>query len=221
MRRYVLSGVAMGLGLLAVADALAIRAGWGPGLFPRSTGPGPWLTSRAAGITAFVALSLDVIFGMLVSTGAADRWIARARTVDVHRWLSGVALTLVATHALLLLGDGFVRFDLLDVLVPFVAPYRAAAVALGVLAAYLGVVIHLGFEMRHRIGVAAWKRLHRLSLAVFVLAVGHGLLAGTDADAAWMRHLYLASGGTVGGLLLLRGLTAWHDRLRPRRLAAR
>jgi len=208
MRRYVLPGVAVGLGLLAVADALAARAGWTASLVPRSDGPWPWLASRAAGVTAFVAIALDVTFGLFVSTGAADRWISRARSVDIHRWLSSVALTLVATHALLLLGDDFVRFDLLDAMVPFLAPYRPAAVALGLFAASLAAVIHMSFAMRHRIGVGVWKRLHRVTFGIFVLAIAHGLLAGTDASAPWLRGLYLVAAATVSALLLQRGLVS-------------
>jgi sulfoxide reductase heme-binding subunit YedZ len=205
MRRYVVAGAGIGCVVLAVADALAARAGWSASVLPRSDGPWPWLASRAAGVTAFVAITLDVTFGLFVSTGAADRWIARARSVDVHRWLSSVALALVAAHALLLLGDGFVRFDLLDAVVPFLAPYRPAPVALGLGAAALAALVHASFGLRHRIGVATWKRIHRLTLGIFVLALAHGLLAGTDAGSPWLRGFYMASATIVSVLLLRRG----------------
>ena len=216
MRRYVVTGLGVGLALLLVVEALAARAGWTESLLPRGAGPWPWLASRAAGVTAFVALTLDVTFGLFVSTGAADRWISRARSVDIHRWLSSAALALVATHALLLLGDDFVRFDLLDAMVPFLSPYRPAAVALGLFAAALAGLVHMSFVMRHRIGVAAWKRLHRLTFGIFALAIAHGLLAGTDASAPWLRGLYLVSAAAVAALLLQRGAIHFRkDRRRP------
>lgn len=204
MRRYLLAGAGVGVALLAVADALAARAGWTASVLPRSDGPWPWLASRAAGITAFVAITLDVVFGLFVSTGAADRWIARARSVEIHRWLSGTALGLVAAHALLLVGDDYVRFDVLDAVIPFLAPYRPAAVALGLGAAALAAVVHASFALRHRLGVAAWRRLHRLTFGIFVFALAHGLLAGTDAGAPWLRGLYVGAAATVCALLVQR-----------------
>ena len=38
------------------------------GAIPDLAGTSPWITSRAAGVTAFLALTLDVIFGLFVST---------------------------------------------------------------------------------------------------------------------------------------------------------
>lgn len=206
MRRSLIVGVMVGLGLLAVLDALAARAALVAGAVPRAAGPWPWLASRAAGVTAYGALALDVTFGLFLSTGAADRWIARARSVDVHRWLSSVTLLLVATHVLLLLGDGFVRFDVLDVAVPLLATYRPVPVALGVLAAYLAVVVHASFALRRHLGVRTWQRVHRLTFAVFLLATAHGVLAGSDAGVPWMRGIYLSAGAVTGGLLLHRVL---------------
>lgn len=204
MRRFVGWGIGIGLACLVVADALAARAGWVAGAIPRSDGPWWWVTSRAAGVAAFVALTLDVVFGLFLSTGAADRWVARARSVEVHRWLSSATLSLVAVHVVALLGDGFARFDALDALVPFVASYRPAALALGLAAAYLAVGLHLSFELRQRIGMLAWRRLHRWSAAAFVLAVAHGVLAGSDGGSSWMRALYVVAVVPTAGLLIVR-----------------
>jgi predicted ferric reductase len=204
MGRFVGWGIAIGVASLVVADALAARAGWVAGAIPRSDGPWWWVTSRAAGVAAFGALTLDVVFGLLLSTGAADRWVARARSVEVHRWLSSATLSLLAVHVLALLGDGFARFDVLDALVPFVASYRPAPLALGLAAAYLAVALHLSFELRQRIGTSAWRRLHRWSAAAFVLAAAHGLLAGSDSGASWMRALYVVAFMPTAGLLIVR-----------------
>ena len=84
MRRLVGWGVGIGLACLVVADAMAERAGWVAGAIPRSDGPWWWVTSRAAGVAAFVALTLDVVFGLFLSTSAADGWVARARSVEAH-----------------------------------------------------------------------------------------------------------------------------------------
>jgi predicted ferric reductase len=206
MRSALIYGIVAGLVLLGMADAVGTRIGLVEGALPRAAGPSAWISSRAAGVAAYLALSLDVIFGLFISTGRADRWIARAQTVEVHRWLSGATLALVAAHALLLLADGYVRFDLLDAVVPFVDSYRPLAVGLGVIAAYLAAVVHASFSLRRRIGAAVWRKLHYLTFALFVLAAAHGLLAGTDARMPWMTATYATTAGVVLLLVLHRVL---------------
>lgn len=204
MRRPIFIGVLVALGILVLADAIAGRAGLvGDGL-SRSEGPWFWVASRAAGVTAFVALTLDVSFGLFLSTGLADAWIPRARSVELHRWLSASALARAGLHAVALVGDGFVRFDVLDALVPFLSSYRPFAVGLGVLALWLAWTVHASFWVRRRIGSARWRRLHYASFGVFALAAAHGLLAGSDAGRPWMRAIYVVAIGLVGGLLFLR-----------------
>lgn len=204
MPRRIALGIALGVALLLVLDAVAVRMGLAAGAVPKLAGPSLWITSRAAGVTAFLALTLDVVFGLLVSTGAADRVIARARSVDVHRWLSTVALGLTAVHAVALIGDRFVRFDALDLLVPFVSSYRSFAVALGVLAAYGALLVHTSFSWRRRIGAKTWRKLHYLSFLVFAAALAHGLLAGSDSGKPGMQALYLSSVIIVSSLGLYR-----------------
>jgi len=173
-----------------------------------------WQLSRAAGVTAYLALTLAVAFGLLLSTRLAERWSSRALRVDLHRWLSSVTLLLLGAHAAALLGDSFLRFDALDVLVPFAARYRPFAVGLGILAAYAAVVVHASFALRSRIGARAWRTLHYASFGLYALATAHGLLAGSDAALPWMRGAYLASLGLVAVLTGYRVVAARSDRPR-------
>lgn len=159
-----------------------------------------WTTSRAAGVIAFVALALDVMFGLFVSTRLLDRRIPRGASVEVHRWLSGVSLALVAVHALALLADAKVHFDVLDLFVPGRANYRPGALALGICAAYGALLVHHSFALRKRIGVRAWRAIHYTAFAVFVAAVVHGVLLGHGG----MRALYLGSSAIVVALVLVR-----------------
>jgi predicted ferric reductase len=206
MRKPTLYGILAGSFLLAIADAIATRMRLVNGAVPRAEGPWLWTSSRAAGVAGYLALSLDVIFGLLISSGVADRWIARGRTVEIHQWLSGASLALVATHGLLLLGDSFIRFDLLDMIVPFIDPYRPVAVGLGVLAVYTAFLIDWSFSLRRTIGVATWRKLHYLTFLLFVLATAHGVLAGTDARLPWMAAMYATAVGSVAAFALYRVL---------------
>jgi len=188
--RDTLRGIAIGLVVLAIGGALAARLGIAELAVPRADSTGPWLVSRALGFAAYAALSLDAIVGLLVSTRVGDRLLGRAAAVELHGWLSPLALGLVLGHGAMLLADGYVRFDALDVLVPFAAPYRPIAVGLGVIAAYLALVVHASFALRKRIGVTAWRRLHYLSFVAFAGATAHGLAAGTDTGRPWTTILY-------------------------------
>jgi predicted ferric reductase len=185
MMRNVLRGIVIGSVVLALVSAIASRAGWGAISLPRPAGTIPWLLARASGYAAFVALSLDVIAGLLVSTRAGDRWMARGQLIDLHGWLSPIALALLVGHALSLLADRYIRFDVLDVLVPMLSPYRPVAVGLGIVAAYCAVVVHASFGFRRKIGTKAWRRLHYLSFVALGAAAVHAFLAGTDASRAW------------------------------------
>ncbi len=204
-------GVLVGLVLLGLVGAVASRAGWFAIEVPRPAGSGAWFVSRATGFAAFVALALDVIVGLLVSTRAGDRWLARGDSIDLHRWLSPVAIALVLGHGVVLIADGYIRFDLLDVVVPFVAPYRPIAVGLGVIAAYLAVVVHLSFGLRRRLGSKTWRRLHYASFVAFVAAAVHAMLAGSDASRPWAVALYgtpLAAVAALVGYRVLGGKAA-------------
>lgn len=201
MRKRVFVGGTLGLVVAAVAASALARLGWVAIAIPRPEGPTLWTASRASGLVAFVALSLDAILGLSISTGVGDRVFARGSNVALHRFLSSASLALVAAHVVLLIGDPFVGFDAIDAVVPFVTEYRPLAVGAGSLAAYGAFVLHASFDARARIGVVAWKRLHRLSFAVYLLALGHGVMAGSDSGRGGVAMLYLASAGVVGWLV--------------------
>ncbi len=204
MLKRMVQGALVGVALLALAATVGARFGWVTLPIERPAGHAFWQVSRAAGFAAYAALTLEMLLGLFLSTDLADRWIARARTIELHRWLSATALALTGAHAAALLGDRFIRFDALDVLVPFLAPYRPVAVGLGVLAAYAAAVVHVSFELRSRIGQRAWRAIHTLSFTLYLGATAHGLLAGSDASLPWIRGVYAASAALVLWLTLYR-----------------
>ena len=221
MGRDVVRGALTGVALLALLGTLGARAGWVALPIERPEGHAFWLASRATGFAAYAALTLEVLLGLLLSTTLADAWIARARTADLHRWLSLGAIGLSFAHGALLLGDRYVRFDALDVLVPFVAPYRTTAVALGVLAAYAALLVHVSSALRARIGTRAWRALHFLSFALYLGATAHGLLAGSDGRATTTRLVYAASAALVLWLTIYRAGSAIAGSARRIPVAAR
>lgn len=212
MRKAVAWGSIVGVLGLLVLDAVLTRTGVLAEVLPRASGAGPWLVSRSMGLTAYVALSLEIGLGLLVSTGVADRALPRPRTVELHQWLSSVALVLVGAHAIALLGDGFAGYDAFDLTVPFVAEPRRLATGLGVLSAYAMLGLHLSFAARGKIGARTWRKLHYGSFALYVAATAHGISAGTDTGRPFTTMLYTLSGLVVATLLGVRVVGAVNER---------
>jgi methionine sulfoxide reductase heme-binding subunit len=181
-----------------------------------------WYFSRATGVTAYLALAMATVWGLLVSSGMVDWLVARGRSVELHKWLSSVSLVLVVGHGAALIEDSYVRFDALDVLVPFLAPYRPVAVGLGIVGLYLALVVYGSFAVRTRLGMRRWRALHALSFPAFALVTLHGVLAGSDSGLSLVRLMYIVSAGLVLWLTLYRGLIAMVARRiieRPAQLA--
>ena len=84
-------------------------------------------------------------------------------------------------------------FSLGRLLVPGAAAYRPVWVAFGVVAAELLAALAVTNHYRKRLPNGLWRRLHMLNLAVWALALVHGLTAGTDASTTWALVLYAGS----------------------------
>jgi predicted ferric reductase len=181
----------------------------------------PWYLSRGAGITAYLLLTATTVFGLAVSTRAADRWLARPVVFSLHEYLSWLGLAATGLHVSVLLGDTYLPFSVGALLLPFAAPYRPGAVTLGLGAWYLGAAITASFYLRPWLGRRAWRALHTLSFVTYALATAHGILAGSSTGQVWMQWLYLGSGGTVLLLTNYRVLLARRRFPRPHTVSAR
>ena len=165
------------------------------------TGQAPWLIARASGLMAYTLLSGSVIFGLLITSKAADGSVSRLTVFTMHQFLSVLSLAFLAVHGGALLFDGFFHFSVFDLVVPFVAPYAPFAVGLGVISAWLAALVTGSFWARKWIGQKAWRKLHFASFAAFVLSFFHGLSAGTDSGEFPVVLLYAVTMTTV--LMLL------------------
>jgi sulfoxide reductase heme-binding subunit YedZ len=73
--------------------------------------------------------------------------------------------------------------------------------SIGIVSGWLFVALGLSYYARTRIGVARWRKLHRLTAVAWLGGLVHSLGQGTDAGTAW----FLAATGivTVPALVLL------------------
>ncbi len=141
-----------------------------------------WITSRAAGIVALLAASVAVALGLMMSTRLRTR-LGDLRVI--HESLSLATMVALAVHALALLGDGYLNPSLADVTIPFVSAYERLWMGVGIVAGWMFVILGLSYYVRGRIGPQRWRTLHRFTALAWVLGVGHALMMGTDAGAAW------------------------------------
>ncbi len=173
-----------------------------------------WYISRATGLTAYLLLTLTVCFGLLVRTRAMEWLLARWRWFDLHQFTALLALGFIATHIFSLLGDHFIGFKLDQLFVPFNSPYRPVWVALGIVSVYLMLIVVASFYVRRFIGYAAWRAIHYVTFAVFLLALLHGLFAGSDTGQGWDTFLYWSTCMAVGLLSVWRFAAGASHRMR-------
>lgn len=145
-----------------------------------------WLASRSLGIVAIVVLGTSVALGLTMSGRLARKPGLPAKVKRLHEASALVTLGLVAAHAGLLLADGYLRPGLAGIALPFQLAYQPFFTGIGIIAGWLMAIIALSFYVRKRIGVKTWRWMHRWTLAVYVLALGHVIGAGTDGRSAWM-----------------------------------
>lgn len=173
--------------------------------------PVTWYLARASGLTLYLLLWLAAVTGLGLTTKLLDRCGGRGVVYSVHGYATRLGLALLALHVMSLAADETVRFGLRQLAVPFAAPSREPWTGLGVIAAYLGLLIGISFGLRRLTGYRAWRALHWLTFALFVLALLHGIGAGSDTRAPWGIALYAVTGGTVFAMSWYR-LLRWGQR---------
>ena len=168
---------------------------------------GIWYAERAAGVVAYLLLTLLVVLGLMVSSRVRSRQWPLFAVEDVHRFVSILAAVFITLHVSLLLVDTFVPFNLGQILIPFRADYRPLATGLGTVALELLVAVAVANAFRADLGRRTWHVIHYLGYGVWIAATAHGLLAGTDRHDAWLVSLYILAVTAVMSALTFRWST--------------
>jgi DMSO/TMAO reductase YedYZ heme-binding membrane subunit len=171
-----------------------------------------WLLARSAGLAAYLLLTLSVLAGLTLKSRPSNR-LRPPVIAELHKSLAVAGMAALALHGVALVLDSTVRVTPAALVVPGLVGYRPAAVAGGVISAWLFTAVVGSFWLRRRIGVKAWRRLHWLTYALFVAATYHGLASGTDARRTWALALYLGAIGAVAAA------TTWRAAVPPSRRA--
>lgn len=166
----------------------------------------PWLASRASGVVALVLITLAVLMGLAMAAKALRRPGLKRAAARLHEHVALTALAALAVHGLTLLGDGWLKPGWQGITVPFALSYRPGFTGVGIIAGYLAMLLGPSFYVRRRLGAARWRKVHRISVLIWVLSAVHVLGSGSDASQLWLRCLVLAPVVPLSYLLVLRSL---------------
>jgi len=187
--------------------AIVVLPSWLPVLTVSLSGESPkvyWYLSRSTAFVSFGLLWLSMVFGLLISSKLSSLWPGGPTAFELHQHTGLLGLAFALFHGLILLGDHYMGYTLVQILVPFTSNYRPQWVGLGQVGLYLMMLVGLSVYVRQWIGKRMWRLIHFLSFMLFGLALIHGLSSGTDSSTAWAQGLYGFSGISVLGLLVYR-----------------
>lgn len=162
---------------------------------------GWWLASRASGVVALVLVTVSVAIGLAMAGKVLRVPGLSRKLMAIHEQTALAGLIAICVHAITLLGDPFLDPGVAGVAVPFAIDFETFFTGLGVIAAYLALLLGLSYYARRRIGARTWRRAHR----------DRARLRARTRARARRRHRYL------GGLVPLVGDRDDADRRRPLR----
>jgi predicted ferric reductase len=199
-----------------VGVTVALMPGMLPGLAESLSGTSPqayWYISRASAFVAFGLLWLSMLAGLGITSKLGRVWPGMPGSFELHRFTSLLGIGFGLIHALVLLGDKYMNYTLGQLLVPFLGgSYRAEWVGFGQLSFYMLVVVAFSFYVRDKLGVHAWRTIHMLSFALFLMVLIHGVQSGSDSQSVWALGLYWGSALSVLVGSVLRVVTVRRGR---------
>jgi predicted ferric reductase len=210
--------LAMATGLLL---AVLVLPRWMPNLAFSLSGDAPrafWYLARASAFASLSLLWISMALGLSITNKLARLWPGAPAAFAIHEYVNLLGLAFALFHALILLGDHYMRFSLVQLAMPFAtASYRPLWVGLGQVGFYIWVLVTLSFYVRKGIGQKTWRLVHYASFLMYLLGIFHGIFSGTDAGAGWVQKYYWLTAGSLLFLLTYRILASLADKLFPQK----
>ncbi len=207
--------------------AVVVLPTYAPQLTATLLGPDPkafWYLSRGSSFVAMSLLWLAMALGLTITNKMARIWPGAPAAFAIHEYVSLLGLGFALFHALVLMGDHYIKFTLGEILLPFsTAGFKPLLVGLGQVGFYVWLLVALSFYVRSKIGPKAWRAIHYISFLSYCLALYHGITSGTDTKMLWAQNYYWISGGSLLFLLMYRivvTVTAKMSKPAPRPLPA-
>jgi sulfoxide reductase heme-binding subunit YedZ len=149
-----------------------------------------WYVTRSAGIIAYLLLWLSTVWGLAVPSRIIQPLLDQTYTFDFHQFISLLSIGFALLHILVLTLDRYLPYSTLQILIPFLSPYRPLWVGLGVISFYILLLVTVTFYLRTRIGMNTFRAIHIFSLLGYLGITLHGFYAGTDSPLLSMQLLY-------------------------------
>ncbi|MGG1556190.1 ferric reductase-like transmembrane domain-containing protein [Paenibacillus ferrarius] len=151
-----------------------------------------WTLVRVLGIGSFLSLSAGMVIGIIYGYPQM-KGKKKAQLHRYHTYLNNAGTALALLHAVLLIIDTFMPFDWHEILVPFTAEHSPVLNGIGTVALYGLLLVLLTTDLRQKLRRKLWLTLHMLSYPIFVLALIHGLMLGTDRHLGIVQAMYAAA----------------------------
>jgi predicted ferric reductase len=188
-----------------------------PGLVNSLTGPEPqayWYLARSSAWIAYLLLWASMMMGLSMTSKIARLWPGSPAAYGLHQFISLLSIAFALFHGLILTGDRYINFSIIQVFIPFSNPaYRPLWVGIGQIGFYTLAVIGLSFYVRRAITPRGWRLVHYLSFVTFLFVFLHGITSGTDSGQLWAMGIYWITGGSMLFLTVFRVLSSAADRL--------
>ena len=170
-----------------------------------------WYLSRGAAFVALGLLWVSMMLGLLITNKIARSWPGTPAAFAIHEYVSLLGLAFALFHALILMGDRYINYTLVQILLPFGSVnYHPFWVGVGQIGLYTWAIISSTFYIRKGIGQKAWKIIHYASFFNFMIAIIHGLASGTDTTLLWAQGIYWFLGGSFLLLTVYRIVSSLH-----------
>jgi ferredoxin-NADP reductase len=166
-----------------------------------------WYITRASALIAWALMTFTVVWGILLSTRVMRRVDNPGWLRDLHSYLGGMTLIMVALHMVTLMWDEWLKFSLGEVLIPLATDFKALPVALGILAFYVLVAVQGSSLLLKRLPRKFWKGVHYASYATLILVSLHAGWTGTDVGTWWYKVLAIVLIATAAIAVVVRIVT--------------
>lgn len=163
-----------------------------------------WLAGRASGVVALILVTTAVILGLAMAAKVLKRPRLKRGVGKLHEHVALTAVGAIGVHGLALLEDPWLKPGWRGITMPFALGYRPVFTGVGIIAAYLVILLGPSFYLRRQIGVRRWRRLHRLLVVAWVLCGIHTIGAGSDGRKLWLEALVATPVVPIVYLLVLR-----------------
>lgn len=179
--------------LLAIASVVMLGLavvtrgfGWDPS-------PLTWYLARASGVSLYLVLWASTVLGLGLTTHLFDQWLTRSLVFSLHTYLTLLSFSFLGLHLLALALDSYTAFSMAELLIPFRTGSREPWTGIGVIAAWLLLIITISFPLRAITGYQFWRKAHWLTLPLMVIGFLHGVGAGTDTGTPPMAIVYVST----------------------------